>query len=191
MAFNYTFTKAGAHGELSIPTVDVKPPVTDGNVGVKSTEWMVQIDDILSSFVEQCESYAELFGWFCKSHRYTTGDISNLLFTSSALNHSDVAIIIPNGAYAPTLEVKMNTGAMLKKINIVRIGNIGDLKIMFQQVTFEQCRIQSYEQQLDRLILTFNVTTRTNTVFAFGQDGKALGQTVSKVDYSKSSAAAG
>ena len=120
-----------------------------------------------------------------------TPDISNLLFTSATVRHSDVAIIIPNGAYATDLEVKMNTGKLLKEILIVRLGNIENLKIPQQKISFKGCRIQSFEQQLDRLIIIFNVTSKENKVFAFGQDGAAAGQTVSNVDYSQNIAEGG
>jgi hypothetical protein len=191
MALHYSFARPGGSSNLMIPTTDIRDPGLTDNVSVKSPEWMVQIDDALSSFVTGFETYAELFGWYGKSSRHTTGDIGNLLHTSATLRHSDVAIIIPNGAYATALEVKMNLGNMLKEVLIVRLGNIENLKIPQQQISFKGCRIQSFEQQLDRLIIIFNVTSKQNTVFAFGQDGTAAGQTVSQVDYSQNTAAAG
>lgn len=191
MAFNYSFSRPGGNSNWLIPTTDVQSPGSTNDVGVKSPEWMVQIDDVLSSFVAGFETYAELFGWQGKSSRYTTPDISNLLFTSATVRHSDVAIIIPNGSYATSLELKMNSGNLLQEILIVRLGNIENLKIPQQEISFKGCRIQSFEQQLDRLIIVFNVTSKQNTVYAFGQDGAAAGQTVSQVNYSQNTAGAG
>ena len=56
---------------LMIPTTGVEKPGSTDDVGVKSPEWMIQIDDVLSSFVVGFEDHAELYGWYGKSSRYT------------------------------------------------------------------------------------------------------------------------
>src|SRR4051812_13339747 len=114
MAFNYRLVQPSGSTNVSIPVTDTDVPGATENIGVKSPEWMVKIDDALTSSVADYVDHAELFGWHGKSSRFTTGDIGNLLMTSATLRHSDVILIIPNGPYAPTLETKMNMG---KKID--------------------------------------------------------------------------
>lgn len=156
--------------------------------GVRSPEWMIKIDDLLKSSVDQFEDHAQLFSWRGLSKRRTTGDFGNLLFTSATLAHSLVAVELSNGSYATSLETKMNKGEHLETVTIVRLGNAKDLKVKLQTVVFGNCRIGSFEQVADRLFLELYVTTKENTIFEFGQDGAAVGQTVSKVDYSKNTA---
>ncbi len=185
MSVNYRIIQPGGMGRVQIPTTDTSIPGDTENIGVKSPEWMIKMDKILESKVADFEDYAELFGWFAQSARYTSSDIGNNLFTSATLRHSDVRIIIPNGGYAAKLENKMNLGEDIDEMIIVRLGNIKAVKIPLQIITYEVCRIQSFQQELDRLILSLNITKKQNVVFSYGQDGDPLGQTASEVDYSK------
>lgn len=164
------------------------PLYQDAHSGVRSPEWMIKIDDLLKSSVDSFEDHAQLFSWKGYSKRKTTGDFGNLLFTSATLAHSMVEIEIANGSFAPALETKMNKGEHLELMTLVRLGNAKDLKVKLQTIAFGNCRIGSFEQSADRLFLELYVTTKENTVFEFGQDGVAVGQTVSKVDYSKNTA---
>lgn len=185
MAFNYRLVQPSGKDSISIAMTDTAMPGDTQNIGVKSPEWMVKIDDLLSSSVADYTDHAELYGWHGKSSRFTTGDIGNLLLTSASLRHSDVVIIIPNGAYAPVLENKMNMGNKLDEILLVRLGNSEAVKVKLQTISFATCRFQSFQQELDRLYLTFNVTKKVNTVFAYDETGANTGQTVSTVDYSQ------
>ncbi|RZI45141.1 hypothetical protein [Candidatus Finniella inopinata] len=160
----------------------------DVHSGVRSPEWMVKIDDIMKSNVDGFEDHAELFRWVGSSKRKTTSDFGNNLFTSATLYHSLVEIEIANGEFAPALETKMNKGEHLELMTIVRLGNAKDLKVKFQTIAFGNCRIEGFEQAGDRLILQLYVTTKENTVIPIGQDGAPGGNSVSKVDYSKSTA---
>ena len=172
---------------FSNPTAD---PLQHGgpHSGVRTPEWMLNIGDLLKSSVDGFEDHAQLFTWKGASKRKTTGDLANLLFTSATLGHSLLELEIPNGSYAPVLETKMNTGEHLELVTIVRLGNAKALKVKLQTIAYGNCRIGSFEQTADRLFLELYVTTRENTVFEFGQDGVSVGQTVSKVDYSKNTA---
>lgn len=182
MASNYRITTIPGNSGLQVSTTDVKDE-KDG--GVKSPEWMVSIDADLKSTIEKFETFSELFGWHAESGRFTTGDASGQLHTSSTLTHSDLVIQIANGGYSTVLEGKMNKGVKIDKITIVRLGNIQDVKVKLQEIVYEVCRIQKFQQELDRIWLFITITKRTNTVFDYKQDGGAAGQTVTSVDYSK------
>ena len=192
MAQNYRVIEiAGPSSRaIRIPTVDVAATTEDGkSLGfVRSPEWMVKLDDVMKSNVDGFEDSAELFGWYGESSRFTTGDIGNQLFTSSTLQHSDVALILPNGGYAATLETKMNKGEHIAAMTIVRLGHIKEVKVKLQEILYEICRIRSFQQELDKLVLQLNVTRKTNTIFVYDMEGANQGQMVSKVDYAKNTA---
>jgi hypothetical protein len=179
----YTITEIAGKTNLRIATTDVQNTPEDG--GVKSPEWMIKMDDLLQSEVEGYTDHCELYGWHGESSRYTSGDVSNQLFTSATLKHSELVIIIPNGGYAAKLETKMNMGIPLETVQLIRLGNIKSTKVKIQTIDFTNCWIHSFQQQLDRLVLFFNISSKVNTLYAYDVHGNNKGQMVSKVDYSK------
>ncbi len=185
MPQNYTITELPGKTKIRIATTDVSTP---DDRGVKSPEWMIKIDDMLQSEVENFNDYCELFGWYGESSRLTTGDISNQLFTSATLKHSDLVVMIPNGSHAAQLESKMNLGVPLDLVQVVRLGNIKSTKVKLQVIDYTNCWIQSFQQQLDRLVLFLSISAKTNTVFVYDINGNNKGQMVSKVDYAKNTA---
>jgi len=187
MPQNYTIIELPGKSKFRLATTDTNNPLENPG-GVKSPEWMIQMDDVLASDVDSYNDYAELFGWHAESSRFTTGDISNSLFTSATLKHSDLIVMIPNAGYSAVLETRMNTGTPVELLTIVRLGNIKALKVKLQTIVYNICRIQSFQQQLDRLILQMGVTSKVNTIFVYDQDGQNQGQVVSSVDYSKNTA---
>lgn len=172
-------TNVQGHG-FAIPTVS--PEIKHSNK-VTTPEWMVAIDDLLSSTIDGFDKACELFGWHAEQARITTGSTANQLFTTATVQHSNVSIIIPMGIFVPTLETKMTTGANLASIKISRIANITDQKVPLQEIEYTNCKIDAIQQQLDRVVISFRPETRTNTVYKYKQDGSKEGQAVSKYDY--------
>ncbi|AIK95579.1 hypothetical protein [Candidatus Odyssella acanthamoebae] len=165
---------------VSIPVVD--PRIKHLN-SVTTPEWMISIDKLLSSNIEGYETFTELYGWFAEQARLTKGSTASQLFSTSAVQHSNILIVIPNGLYLPMLETIMNTGSNLSAIKIVRLANITDLKIPIQEVDYTNCKVESIQQKLDEIILSIRPETRMNTVIQYAQDGSKLGQNVSFFDY--------
>jgi hypothetical protein len=185
MPQNYTIAEIPGMSRIKIATTDTTSP---DERGVRSPEWMVKIDDLLGSNVDDFKDYAELFGWYGESSRLTTGDIGNQLFTSATLKHSDLVLLIPNGGHAAQLESKMNLGVPLSIVQIVRLGHIKATKVKLQMIDYGLCRVQSFQQQLDRLVLFLGISSKTNTVYVYDNDGNNKGQMVSRADYSKNTA---
>ena len=176
---------------LRIPMVDnststgTSPDAMENSSGVRSPEWMVQMDAFLSSSVNGYTNYCELFGWYGESSRYTAGDVSSSLFTSATLRHTDLVIVIPNGGYAAILESIMNSGTVIQNVSIARLGIIATQIVTLQTLKYTTCRIQKFNQQLDQLVVEMSILTKENTIFVYGQDGTSQGQMVSQVDYSQ------
>lgn len=164
----------------SIPMVD---PGIRHTGNVTTPEWMIQIDDLLSSTIENFEGFSELYGWYAEQGRLTKGRTANQLFSTAAVQHSNVLIVLPAGIFIPTLETKMNSGANIALIKIVRLANVGDLKVSLQEIEYTNCKIDSMQQQLDEIIISFRPETRQNTIIKYKQDGSKEGQAVSKFDY--------
>lgn len=172
-------------------TVPVHSPSIQHTSHVALPEWMVMIDDLLSSTVDgapdgtdadltQC---CELLGWYSEQARLTKGNTANQLFSTAAVQHSSVLIAIPIGDYVASLENKMNSGANIAAIKLIRLANITDLKVPLQHIIYTNCRIESTQQQLDRFVLSFRPETRQNTIVQYNQDGTKKGNNVSYFDY--------
>ena len=167
----------------------------DHNIGflgnVKTAEWMLKIDDILSSTVSEYEDYAECFGWFAEQSRVTSGSTSNQLITSSTVQHSNVIVMIPTGIYDPVLEKNMNSGVNMQEMTIVRLAHVGEERKPLQTLKFTNVKMETKRQEHDFLILSFRIETRENTNFQYDQDGTPKGQSVTFFDYTKNSSDGG
>lgn len=158
---------------------------------VSTPEWMVMIDSLLSSSIEgtplgtgaNLKKCTELLGWYSEQARLTQGNTANQLFSTAAVQHSSVIIVIPTGDYIASLETKMYTGANIAAIKLIRLANITDLKVPLQYITYTNCRIESTQQQLDKFILSFRPEKRQNTIVQYHQDGTKKGNNVSYFDY--------
>lgn len=171
---------------LEIATVET--PEYDEATYTRTPEWMIRMDKILNSQItvddgESSRNYCELFGWHAETGRTTVGARSSQRFTSAAVRHSNVSIIVPAGSFFPILETYQNLGKVIKQVRILRLAHMLETKKRMQQVTFGLCYIQSIKQQLDRLIIDLEVAERENKIFLYNEDGTAKGQTVSQFDY--------
>lgn len=182
-----------SYQEISVPSANgeitnIRVPIVNQDDRIpsfsRSPEWMVKMDDLLNSSVENFAEYAEVFGWSGTMSRNTSPYLSSDLHTTSTLVHTDLAIIIPMSGYAAKLNMRMAKGMKISKITLVRLGNIEDVKQIIQQIDFEICRIQSIQQSIDQLSLTIQVQKRTDTVNVYKQDGSNSGKVVSTVDFS-------
>lgn len=181
MSTNFQIVDLPGKGNFRIATTDKVS--TDDSVGIKSPEWMVQIDDITVSTVDGFERFIELFGWQGESSRLTGPDVGGPLFASSTLRHTDLVLMIPVGGHAAQIETKMNRGEGIDSLKIIRLGNIQQAKVRLQEIEFNLCKIQTCQQQLDRMIVHVMIGIKTNTIFVFDQTGLCTGQMVSKTNY--------
>lgn len=167
----------------SIPTV---PPTVRESGQVTTPEWMISIDDLLSSSVKGFEEYCELYGWYSEHSRESKGNVTGDLVSNAAVKQSDVIVIIPMGIYIPTIDNIMTNGKVLDKITIVRIANNEALKVPIQIIDFAACQVSKIQQRLEDAVITFRPVKRTNTVIKYDpENGNKVGQTVSEFDYSK------
>lgn len=186
MAIRYQVIGMMGRADRAVQVPITEDPATEIQ-SVRSPEWMVKLDDIVFSSITGFEDHCELYGWYAEAGRFTSGDVANQLFTSATLRHSDVIIIIPGGGYAAQLQTQMNMGRMIGQMTIVHLGNVEQSKVKLQEIVHDQCRIQNYQQQLDRLVLHIQVTAKTDTHFVYDRAGQIKGQMVTSVNYSQNS----
>lgn len=178
MSNNFQLVDLPGKGEFRVATTNTS---NDDSIAIRSPEWMVKIDDLTLSDIEGFQNYVELFGWQGES----TCLSGNANFSSSTLAHTDLVLIIPFGTHSARIETKMNRCEILDTIQIVRLGNVKDTKVLLQQLEFNMCKIQRCQQQLDRMIVHVKISIKTNIIFAYDQLGLCTGQVVSKTDYLK------
>lgn len=181
MSTNFQIVRLPGKKDLRVAVTDMLHE--EDMMGIKSPEWMVRIDGLMQSSVEGFNDYVELFGWYAESSRYTSADVGGPLFTSATLRHTDLILIIPYGGYCTQIESNMNLGIGIENLSIVRLANIGQAKVTVQLIEYKTCKIQSCQQQLDRMVLHVMIGSKTNTVYVYGQDGQSQGQMVSHVNY--------
>lgn len=150
---------------------------------VKSPEWMVMMDDFTASSIEGYEGYAELFSWSASHGRISKGESGNNYFSTSALVHSPVELVLVNNIYAANLDNKLASASNIAEITIIRLVNVGDLKQVAQEVKFFNCKIEIIKHSGDYISVSFRPEKRTNTINQYDQTGAKQGQAVSSIDY--------
>lgn len=172
--------------------------LTYSEEGSKSPAWGVSMKcedkEILSSTVAtdskqqrrdkniKYENFAELYGFHVSSFRYTLSDQANQLYTSSAIMHEDVVIVIPNAGYAINIENAMNAGNLINEVHLICYGWFKGALDISQSVKFLNCYIVTVTHDLDRLIVRFRANSKVHTYYNWKQDGTPNGQTVCVLD---------
>jgi hypothetical protein len=157
---------------------------------IKSPEWLICIDDLLSSSTKGFETYTELFEHKFENSRETKGNVSGGLISSAAVAQSDVIVIIKNAIYVPMITNHMNSGRVFEMITLLHLGNYKDKRVPIETIEFSKCQISSIarlqnEKYVDKVAIRFRPNKQTDTYTDYDQDGNKTGQTVSEFDYSK------
>lgn len=182
----------GSQGFLPLGSVNLfVPTLRQSNQPTqRAPEWMVEIPDITKSNVADFDTYAELFDWHAEYSRHTLGHTGNEMFTSAAIEHTEVSLLIPAGTYTAKVRQKLNNGAVNATITIVRLGNLTDLKKPLQKITYTNCIFTRVGQKFDYFGVAFRFTKVKEENFEMGQeDEAAAGNNVCEVDYAKSTLA--
>ena len=156
-------------------------PIAEKPTGVlaSSPEWVVKLDHLTSSATAGFEDYIELIGFRAESGRFSSG--SSPALSAASLRHEELILIVHYGAHATKIETKMNSGLPIDIVEAVHLGNEGR---KLQTLKYEACHIQSMQQDITgNLILSIQISKRTNTVYSYKPDGTSQGQDESFIDY--------
>ncbi len=167
---------------ISVPVINQDSQVP---AYARSPEWLIMMDKLTdkSSNVKGKEGYVEVFGWTGAMSRSSSPNIGGEHHSTATLVHTDLVVVMPMGSYVAKLNQTMANGAVVKKVTLERLGNIGKVLQVIQSITFETCRIQSVQQQIDQVVVTIQVQKRTDTINVYKQDGSASGKAVSAINF--------
>ena len=79
----------------------------------------------------------------------------------------------------------MNRGTNISFVLLVRLTNVGQTREIQQIILYTDCKIESIQQQLDEIIVSFRPESCTNIIFKYTQQAVLEGQSVSFYDYVK------
>jgi type VI protein secretion system component Hcp len=164
--------------------VDAVPIIRPSGTG--TPEFMVKMDDILSSQINYGEGkYAELLWFHSVEERVTAGHSGGDLRGTSTVVHSLVVLHLLADNWTPVLREKMRNGDNIKEIDIVRLMNLGEGNVNkeTQKTKFTDCKIDRIEEFPDRIIVSIRVKTRRDIVRSVGQDSQDTGHKASDWDY--------
>ncbi len=163
----------------------------DGTPTHRAPDWMVNIPDITKSNVDGLDDHCQVFDWIEKYSRKTLGHTAGEMFTSAAIEHSVVPLLIPAGTYTALIRQQLNNGTIVGPITIKRIGNVaGTPNTVLQQFVYTNCVFTDVVQNGDFFAFCFRFTIIEETNFEFNQDDQQnAGQNVSTIDYSKATIA--
>jgi len=152
---------------------------------VRSPEWLLKIDDLLESNIDEFKDHCELLKFESQASRETSGNAGGQLFKIANMQHSDVVLTIPNGSYVAKLENKMNQGQPLQLVSIVHLGNINNTKVKMQVIDHENCWIQKMQplHDSDSVMFSIKIRSKVNTIYVYDHDGVNKGQMVSSANY--------
>ncbi len=172
-------------GNLSLSSsVDQMNLNEDYRQGSQTPEFMIKIDDLLSSSLDGYTDHAPCFLLQNEISRFTNPNASDQLYTSSRVVIEDPIIVIPNGVYVPTIQLKLVRGDLIKEIKFVRLANINQTNVTQQEIVYTDCYFQRSIPRGDVIWLTFRAKTYKNTVYCYDQTGQNTGQQDVTVDVS-------
>ena len=168
-------------------TLNIHDPSINHRGEVHFPEWFVAMDKLLSSFAKGEPKDAEMnlaesapcLGWKIIAARQTKASAASQLFSTSAVQHSNVVIVLPSDVYIPTLKNKMYMGVNIEKVTICRFGNYGgdDPVLPVHRVRFTNCKIETMEstEDNDKYVLTLRPDTMAEKIFQREQTGGMKG----------------
>ena len=178
-------------GHIQIGNVSLELPTLrqSSHPSQRAPEWMVEIPDITKGNVADFETYCELFNWHAEYSRHTLGHTGNELFTTAAIEHTEVYILIPAGTYTAKVRQTLTTGKNIPTITLKRLGNMTDLKKPLQTLTYSSCLLTRAAQKDDYFAISFRFVKIKEENFEIKQDAgddsdTQAGQNVCEVDYS-------
>ncbi|MBX9977302.1 MAG: hypothetical protein K2X98_03540 [Alphaproteobacteria bacterium] len=175
-------------GFVTIGTVALEIPKLDasGKPTQKAPDWIVEIPDHTKGNIDGLDTYSQLFDFHYEYSRETSGHIGNETFTSAAIEHSEVALLIPTGTYTAKIRQTLNTGKVVPTITIKRLGNMTDLKKPLQIITYTDCIFARVVQDKDFFAVSFRFIKVKEENPEFKQDDEGSGgQNVCETDYAK------
>lgn len=160
--------------------------------GTSSVKNMVQIDEWLTSNVEEYTDYGLLYSQDFSFSTQIGAGAGGLLDTSAQVNATPLVIKIASGVYIPTMETNFIQGTPFEKVTIAKLANVSGTNQLKETIVFENCYIlkmmpsNDVKTAMNYNTLTLRYSKYTDTIYAYDDvTGGLLGQTEATYDFSK------
>lgn len=133
--------------------------------------------------------FVDLYGWYSESARDTGMDVAHHLYTSGAIKHTELIVVIPNGQHLTTFENKLVRGQLISKVVITRLIKVGmplGLPVPIQVNTYEDCFVTGVQQILDCIMVRFRIRKKQVACTPYSRKGVPSGVGCFEVNFSKS-----
>jgi hypothetical protein len=158
--------------------------------GTSTPEFMIEMDDLLSSNISGYEQAAELLWHHSIERRLTAGHAGGDLKGTSTVEHSMLSVTLLAESWLPCLREKLRNGDNIASVIIHRLANIGDGSELtdIYTTTYEDTKIDMIEEYPDRVNVLLRIKSRTDDSVQVDQDNSQSGNNSSSWDYSTATA---
>lgn len=135
--------------------------------------------------------FVDLYGWYSESARDTGMDVAHHLYTSAAIKHTELIVVIPNGQHLATFENKLVKGSIISNIVITRLIKTGaplGVPLPIQVNTYKDSFVTGVQQILDCVMVRFRILKKQVECTTFSQKGIPNGVGCFEVNFAKAKA---
>ena len=150
--------------------------------GTATPQYMVKMDDLVASTVENFTSAIQLFHFDFEVSRFTNPNTAHQQYSSSRVQFENPVLVIPNGVHTPNILNRLISGILVDEIKISRLQNIKEVNQEAEVITFKKCYYQNVTPKYDALIITFRFVEYSHQTKSYGQDGTEKGNNVVTYD---------
>lgn len=158
--------------------------------GTATPEFMIEMDQLLSSNITGYEQATELLWHHSIERRITAGHSGGDLKGTATVEHSMLSITLLADYWLPCLRESLRNGDNIANIVIHRLANIGsgsELTDVYT-TTYTDSKIDTIEEYPDRVNVLIRIKSREDDSVQVGQDNSQEGNNSSTWDYSTASA---
>jgi|GEM_PF-4349892 len=153
-----------------------KPVLTQENIDTQKTpEFMLYLDKITESNVEQYKTFCELFSWVESYSRKGVLHGAASGSQSAANEHKLVPFLIRQDVFSPKIRDAVLKGEVIKEVKVIHILNPnGKVNEITQEIIYTNCIIQEVVQDMGwlALIISFEAVKEKTISYQQGVETK-------------------
>ncbi|MGI4850653.1 MAG: hypothetical protein ACRYGR_01760 [Janthinobacterium lividum] len=147
----------------------------DDNQRLATPRYMIRMDSLLSSQVENFNDAIQLYEYDLDMSRTTDSNIGDTKQASGRVEFSNPVIFISNVTFTPTLTQRLIDGIIIEKIEFIRLQNIEKKNQPAETITFKNCYFQAIALRKTILVGDFRFSEYSHWLSSISQDGKNNG----------------
>ena len=155
----------------------------DDNKRLAAPKYMIQMDDLLSSEIENFTQSTQLY--YFDLLRTIRGNVGDEMVSSARIEMSNAVFFISNTFHTPKIIQSMLNGDNINEIKIIRLQNLKQKNEAAETIVFKNCFFQSLVPRFDMLIGDFRYNDYSHTVESNTQTGESQGKASATYQLSK------